>query len=70
MRGVAAIHQETSAVARKGDDVVPGSRNQRDLIGELVDSRRFGCITLNIVTPIQACYASGLRRVKMPPELV
>ena len=35
VRGIATIHQETSAVARQGDDVVPRPRNQRHLIGEL-----------------------------------
>src|ERR1041385_8664118 len=34
MLASATIHKETSAVACKGDDVVPGPGNKRHLVGE------------------------------------
>ena len=37
MRGIAAIDKKTSAVSSQGDDVVAGSGDQRDFVGE------FGC---------------------------
>ena len=39
MRGIATIHEETSAVAREGDDVVPCSGNQSHLVSELRHGR-------------------------------
>jgi hypothetical protein len=35
VRGIAAIHQQAAPLARQHDNVVPRSRNQAQLVGEL-----------------------------------